>query len=80
MDRVIKYPELEGQIAARGIRKTAIARRIGCSERSLYNKLSGKTQFTWDEVTAINATFFPDVEPVELMRTDRARNDSLPII
>jgi hypothetical protein len=71
MERVIKYPELEGQIAARGIRKTAIARRIGCSERSLYSKLSGKTQFTWDEVVAIKTTFFPDVEPVELMRTDR---------
>lgn len=71
MEQRVKYPELEGQIAARGIRKTAIAKRIGCSERSLYSKLSGKTQFTWDEVNVMNTTFFPDMMPTELMRTNR---------
>lgn len=71
MEQQVKYPELEGQIAARGIRKTAIAKRIGCSERSLYSKLSGKTQFTWDEVNVMNITFFPDMMPAELMRTNR---------
>lgn len=69
MNRMVKYPELEGQIAARGIKKTVIAKRIGCTERSLYSKLSGKTQFTWDEVATMNDVFFPDVEPSILMRT-----------
>lgn len=71
MNQVVKYPELEGQIAARGIRKTAIAKRIGCSERALYSKLAGKTQFTWDEVNVMNTTFFPDMMPADLMRTNR---------
>lgn len=67
----IKYPVLEGQIAARGIKKTAIAAEIGCSYRAFANKLSGKTQFTWDEVHGMNVTFFPDMASEHLMRTDR---------
>lgn len=70
MEKVIKYPVLEGQIAARGIRKTVIAKRIGCSDRTLYDKLVGKSQFTWDEVMTMNMNFFPDMEPVDLMRTE----------
>ena len=69
MEKAVKYPYLEGQIAARGIRKTVIAKRIGCSDRTLYDKLTGKSQFTWDEVMAMNTYFFPDVPPVDLMRT-----------
>lgn len=65
----VMYPVLEGQIAARGIKKTAIAKRIGCSERSLYSKLSGKTQFTWAEVRDMNKTFFPDMASEQLMCT-----------
>lgn len=70
MDKVIKYPVLEGQIAARGIRKTVIAKRIGCSTRALSNKLSGRSRFDWDEVTAMRMTFFPDVSSEDLMRTE----------
>lgn len=70
MGRNIKYPVLEGQIAARGIRKTVIAKHIGCNERTLYDKLAGKTQFTWNEVMAMNSLFFPDIAPVDLMRTE----------
>lgn len=71
MERCVKYPELEGQIAARGILKSRIARKIGCSSRALTNKLSGKTQFTWDEVSIMNSTFFPDMTPADLMRTNQ---------
>lgn len=70
MGQYVKFPVLEGQIAARGIRKTAIAKCIGCSDRTLYNKLIGKAPFSWDEVNVMNITFFPDMEPADLMRTD----------
>lgn len=66
----IKYPILEGEIAARGIKKTAIAAKIGCTYRTFVNKCSGKSRFTWDEVQQINATFFPDMTNEHLMRTN----------
>lgn len=67
----IKYPELEGQIAMRGIKKVSIAAAIGCSYRAFVNKCNGKTQFTWDEVRQMNVTFFPDMTSEQLMRTNR---------
>lgn len=71
MDRKVKYPELEGLIAARGIKKIAIAKRIGCTDRALANKLNGKSHFSWDEVDGMRRSFFPDVPSEVLMRTDR---------
>lgn len=62
----IAYPMLIGEIAKRGIKKSDIAKRIGISDRALYNKLSGSVSFTWDEVVAINSSFFPDFEPALL--------------
>lgn len=54
----IVYPTLVGEIAKRGIKKSAIADRLGISEKALYNKLSGVTSFTWNEVQSINKVFF----------------------
>ena len=67
----VKYPELESQIAVRGIKKTAIAAEIGCTYRAFANKCSGKSQFTWDEVRQMNSTFFPEIASERLMRTER---------
>ncbi len=60
------YPTLTGEIAKRGIKKSAIAKHIGISNRALYNKLSGLASFTWDEVVEINTYFFPDFSPAQL--------------
>ena len=57
------YPALVGEIAKRGVKKSVIANRIGISERALYNKLSGKASFKWEEVCTINRCFFPDIDP-----------------
>lgn len=56
------YPVLTGEIAKRGIKKCAISDAIGVSYKALYNKMSGKVQFTWPEVCEIRNTFFPDME------------------
>lgn len=69
MREKVKYPVLEGQIAARGIKKSAIANRIGCTSRALSNKLSGKSRFTWDDVHTMSMVFFPDISPETLMQT-----------
>ena len=58
----VAYPTLAGEIAKRGIKKSIIAERIGLSQRSLYNKLSGSVSFTWDEAMTITKIFFPDLE------------------
>lgn len=57
-----KYPVLTGEIAKRGIKRSAISSRVGISDRSLFNKMAGKSKFTWEEVCAIRDTFFPDIE------------------
>lgn len=57
----IAYPTLIGEIAKRGIKKSKIASTLGISERALYNKISGKVSFTWEEICSINQCFFPDM-------------------
>lgn len=64
------YPVLEGKIAERGIRKTAIAGRLGISGRAFSDKLNGVSDFKWDEVKVMQAVFFPDITKDELMRTE----------
>lgn len=66
------YPTLIGEIAKRGIKKSVIAERINISERALYNKLSGLSSFTWEEVCAIKGCFFPDMDQTSLFA--RAEN------
>lgn len=57
----VMYPMLASEIARRGIKKRTMAETIGISERTLHNKLTGKSEFTWNEVAAIQREFFPDV-------------------
>lgn len=68
------YPTLIGEIAKRGIKKSAIAKHLGISERTLYNKLYGIAPFNWEEVLAINTHFFPDFDPTSLFA--RAEQDT----
>lgn len=55
------YPNLISEIAKRGIKKTAIASRLGISERSLYSKINGNVSFSWEEICGIQGVFFPDM-------------------
>ncbi len=60
---MVYYPNLEREIAGRGIKKKAIAESINICNKSLNNKLSGRVPFTWPEVTEIKSKFFPDMSP-----------------
>lgn len=55
------YPILETKMFQRGIKQKAVARALGISTRSLYNKLKGIVPFTWPEVCILQKDFFPDV-------------------
>lgn len=68
---MVVYPVLVSEIARRGIKKCAIAKRLGISDKSLSNKMVGRTQFSWPEVLAIQKTFFPDLTPDELFASDQ---------
>lgn len=63
----VKYDVMAKEILKRGIRKTAIAKAIGASSKTLNNKLSGKSNFTWNEVCIIQTDFFPDISKDDLM-------------
>lgn len=55
------YPNLESAIAVRGITKRSIAKAANVSNRQFYEKLKGNVSFDWEEVCAIQETFFPDM-------------------
>lgn len=64
----VVFPNLIAEIAKRGIKKTAIAERIGVSTRTLYSKLGGETSFSWEEVCEIKNCFFPDMDQETLFK------------
>ncbi len=73
----IAYPVLSGEIAKRGIKKSAIALELGISGRTFYNKLSGRVPFTWPEACHIRNHFFPDMDKDSLfIHADRPTKDS----
>lgn len=72
MEQRVEYPVLAGKIAERGIKKKAIAERVGITPRALNMKLNGHSQFTWPEVVAMQTTFFPDISKEDLMRRAEA--------
>ena len=74
----IKFPVLVGLIAARGIKKKSIATKLGISERSFYNKLTGIAPFTWEETGIIQTVFFPDKTKEELFAVSIPEDEAEP--
>lgn len=60
-------PENGNKNSEKGDQKKTIASRLGISERCLYNKMKGKTPFTWSEVEILQEVFFPDMTKEEIM-------------
>lgn len=71
---MVPYPTLEREIAGCDIKQVEIAKALGISEKTFYNKLSGKTEFTWAEVCKVIKLFFPYMTPEDLFA--RAEQDS----
>lgn len=57
-----RYKFLEEELLKRGIKKKAIAKLLGITERTFLNKLKGITKFGWDEAAKIHMTYFLDIE------------------
>lgn len=54
------YPNLIKELGRKNISNKAVAAAIGCTEKTLYNKMMGKTDFTWGEVTVIENELLPE--------------------
>lgn len=56
---MIKLNRLEHALDARGISKKSCAELLGITEKTLYNKLTGATEFTYGEVRRLRS-FLPE--------------------
>lgn len=54
------FPNIRAEMARQGLTTAAMAEKLKLNERTLGNKLSGKTEFTWGEVNRIRSIFFPN--------------------
>lgn len=71
----MQYAVLNGKIAERGIRKSAIADSLGITPKAFSNKLSGKSKLTWPEACLIQGKFFPDLDKDYLFSTSADTTD-----
>lgn len=62
------FPNLRAELKRKGISYKAVAAVIGCSEKSVQNKVSGATEFTLSEVLAINEDLLPEFDLRYLFR------------
>lgn len=53
---------LEAEISRKGIKKKDIAAELQIDEKTLRNKIKGRTDFVWSEAVQIRDTFFPDID------------------
>ena len=56
----IVYKNLSYEIKARKIRKTIIAQVLGINRKTLWEKITGRSDFTVSEASVIADVFFPD--------------------
>lgn len=69
------FPNLEAEIARRGIKKGTICDALGISYRGFRNKMVGTAPITWDEVCIIQSQFFPDISKDRLFASCRECSD-----
>lgn len=53
------FPNIRAEMARKGLTIAVMASGLQINERTLGNKLLGKTDFTWNEVCQIREKYFP---------------------
>lgn len=56
------YPELVGEMAKKSVTQRQVAAKLNISTKALYNRLTGRAEFTWPEVIIIHEEFFPNTD------------------
>ena len=62
----MEYRKLKTAFYDRGIRMRVVADAMGVTTRALYNKIEGRSPFTWNEACIIQSRFFPDLSKDDL--------------
>lgn len=61
---------LKAEMARNGVMNTDIQKLLGCTERTVTNKITGRTCFTVQEAIVIRDTFFPDLSIKYLFKAE----------
>lgn len=64
------YRFLRAEMVKSNIPMYKLAQQIGVTEKTLRNKLNGKTDFTWQEALKIRRIVNPKMELEELFQTE----------
>lgn len=70
----MEHSKLRTALFDRGIRMRVVADAIGVSTRALYNKIDGRSPFTWYEACVIQSRFFPDLSKDDLFMSFAEEN------
>lgn len=70
------YLQLLGELIKKGITKKSLANQIGVAEKTLFNKLNGKTDFTFSEIKKIRDIVAPGKSLDELFEKTEVKNVS----
>lgn len=62
------YRELLGEMVKHGITRKMLADKLGITSKTLFNKINGKTDFTWEEVKKIRSIVAPTKTLDELFK------------
>lgn len=57
---------LEYRMKQEGVTRADLQELLNVSEKTIRNKLSGETDFTWEEVRTVRNTYFPTDDFVQL--------------
>ena len=52
-EKILKFNKLKGKMREKGITYTTLGKGIGKTERTIYNKINGKTQWRVTEIDKI---------------------------
>lgn len=56
------FANLRNELDRKHIPMVSVAKVIGCSDKSLQNKLRGRTEFTMSEIFKINEELLPEFD------------------
>lgn len=65
------YRILRAEMVKANISVKELAIKIGITERSLRNKINGKTEFLWSETLKIRKIVSPDMDLEDLFKSEK---------
>lgn len=70
------YRELLGEMVKKGITRKFLAKQLGITPKTLFNKINGITDFSWNEVKKIRDIVAPNMKIEELFKKEEIKDAS----